>query len=269
MADQERRLSTVRLVEVGEGLPVRIDKLARRLNRLQTEWLFQVGGSVTSEALGNPDVGDHSYNAQNLHSQLRQFAQPGELVVGITHVRVAAKPSGARRFESDYFSIGDFSQVSVITLHRSVAEYRGPTVTLEQYLGHLLVGEILMLSAGVNLSHTASKHCVFDECQDRTTLRDCIDRAWICEDCVAKLKQRNVGTRVIEAAGGVLRWSKRNHLSFVLRFTLSHPITSLCVGTAFGWYISAVIQPDRAVEVGLAAALSVLGVAVYARWFMK
>ena len=254
---------------MGERLPVRIDKLARRLNGMQDAWRFQVVGSITPEVLGNPDVGDHSYNAQNLHTHLRPFAEAAEVIVGITHVRVAAKPAGSKRFESDYFSIGDFSQVSVITLHKSVAEYRGPTVTLDQYLAHLLVSEVLMLFAKINLCHTASKHCVFDECQDRSTLRDCIERAWVRERCVARLKEQNVGTAVIEAAGRVLRWAKRNQWSFVLKFTAGHAITGFCVGTALGWYISEFVKPERAVEVAVAVAVPVLAVAVYARWFMK
>jgi len=268
MADQ-RRLQAVGLVEMGERLPVRIDKLARRLNGMQDAWRFQVVGSITPEVLGNPDVGDHSYNAQNLHAHLHQFTNTADVIVGIAHVRLAAKPAGSKKVESDYFSIGDFAQVSVITLHGSVADYRGPTVTPEQYLAHLLVGEVLMLFAKINLSHTASRHCVFDECQDRSTLRDCIERAWLCEPCVARLKERNIGNAVIEAAGRVLRWAKRNQWGFVLKFTAGHAITSFCVGTALGWYVSEFVKPERAVEVAIVLAVPVLAVAVYARWLMK
>ncbi len=131
----EHRRIMVGLVEVGEPLPLKLEKLARRLNSLQSEFGFQVIDSITNEALGNPDVGDHSYNATSVFSKLSRFAGKSDcLIIGVTKVRVAAKPAGAKRFETDYFSISDFSQLAIISTHQSVTGFRGSTVNMDQYV---------------------------------------------------------------------------------------------------------------------------------------
>jgi hypothetical protein len=267
----EHRQPLVGLVEMGEPLPLNLLSLARRLNRLQSACRFHVVGSITAEALGDPDVRDHSYDAQNLQERLSQFSSvdsPGFLV-GVTNVRLAAKPAASRRFETDYFSLSDFSKVAVISTHHSIAQFRGPTVTMDQYVGHLLMCELLMLIAKKNLSHTSNRLCLFDECEDRSALKMCIDNASICPTCVAALKQNNVSTDTIQSALRVLRWCRRNQWSFVIRFTLSHPVTALSVGTALGWYSSAFVSARHATEFATLTLVPVLLVAAYARFVMK
>jgi len=184
-------------------------------------------------------------------------------------VRLAAKPTGYKRFEPDYFSLSDFSRTSVITVHQRVAVLRGETVSVEQYVTHVLVGELLMMTAKRNLAHTASKKCVFDECQDRSTISDCIERAWVCQECMAELKRANVDDDTIREATKLLVWCKRNQLSYVGKFTTAHPLTNLVVGTAVGGYFSDFIHNANAVVIAIALLAPVVSVAIYARWFKK
>ncbi len=131
------------------------------------------------------------------------------------------------------------------------------------------MGELLILIAKKNMSHTVSKQCLFDECENRSELYECIKNASICPECVAKLKGKNVNHHAIESALCVLRWCKRNQWSFVGRFTVSHSVTALSVGTALGWYASTFVIREWAWVLALVTLTPVLFLVAYARFVLK
>jgi hypothetical protein len=51
-----------------------------------------------------------------------------------------------------------------------------------------LLSELLNLLALDDLCHAEIDHCLFDDCVDRATIKDAIEKSWICEKCMAKLK---------------------------------------------------------------------------------
>jgi hypothetical protein len=156
----------------------------------------------------------------------------------------------------------------VLSVNEKAAKHRGPVVTPEQYLAHLLVGELLMMTAKNDLCHTAPRRCVLDDCEDRELLRDCIEAARICSQCLGKLKRHNVANSTIQAATMILRWARQNRYPFVLKFTLTHQLTALCVGIIIGWSLSFVTS-DNVVRVVVIFTLPIFAVAAYARWVAK
>lgn len=271
MRGPEHQHLSIGLCDIGEQLPLSLLKLCRTLNRQQNEFRFRVVGCITPEVLGRPDVRDIAYSATRLHELLRNsgVADKCDYLVGVTHVQLAAKPPGSRKFDIPYFSLSDFSHVAVISVHDSVAQCRGPTVNLYQYVAHLLVCELLILIAQVDLSHTEQRRCLFDDCVNLSDLRYCIDSASICTASITDLKKRNVSDARIHAAQMVLRWCSRNLLPFVVRFGVTHPVSTFCMGSALGWYLSAALTINAWWAVLGIALIPPFAISCYARLAMK
>ena len=265
-----RRHVRVGLIDVGEQLPFDLSRLAERLNREQAEFRFQVLGVMTAAVLGPPTVKDRAYEASAVHQGLKALGRRRECdyMIGVTHVRIEAKPPGSTRFEP-YFSLGDFAEAAIVSVHPSMARCRGPTMTMDQYVAYLLMCETLILTAGRDLSHTVNRRCLFDECQDRYELRHCIESGTICNECKTELEESNVPHAAVNACLQVLKWCRSKRWRFVGRYTVSHPLTALSIGTGLGWYTSAFVPAEQVWTVLGVAAVPIVLVGLYARLWAK
>jgi len=263
---------SVGLVELGDRLRLNLDRLACDLNKLQCQYRFQVAGSVPRMPLDM--LRNRAYNFRTLHSGLRDFGQtpPYDYVVGVTDQRVAGEEDG-QTYEN-YYSRSDFEgtwgwKVGVITVHKKVAQHRGPRKTMYQYLGFLLMCEVLILRAKKDLSRPMGDYSLFDETEELEMLSDCIDAAFISDQSKKELLEAGVRQCDIEAAESVLPWCKRNHWGPCLKYALSHPLLTAGLSAAIGWGAGAYLTQDYLPYV-VAAVFAGFGVALlHGRFWLK
>jgi hypothetical protein len=268
MAQSSRENKIIGLVDLGEKLPIKLDHLADRLNGLQDEFHFKVLDAITESCMGEPDHKDVFFSIEKLNELLRKHRQRSEctFLAGVTHVRIGCTLSGETQFREDFFSLSDIKSVAVLTINKAVACHRGPVASLEQYLAHLLVCELLILSARKDLCHPLGSGCLFHDCDERSEMCTCIEEAMICSGCRSKLENCNVSKVVIDASMRILRWSKKRQLRIIAQQTLFHPVVTL----VFGAFLSVLLY-SMAVKIGLWQAgaivpLAILCVEGYHRW---
>lgn len=235
----------VALLDLGERLRLKLPLIARKLNSLQHTFHFEPIDSVTLEALGEPDVDDQFYSVQGLFTKIksrRDFSR-FDFIVGVTDLLIT-DPEEAQPGEKRYFSQSDYEKLSVISANGSILEFKSALKDEYQYVAYLAMCELLITLIGTkgrDLPHTAPKRCLFDECEDRKTLKECIEEGYICPDCLVTLKHNGVSNRIIDDVQNVLRWCKKNKVMISMRHTATDPWFMLIVGAAITllatWFI--------------------------------
>jgi hypothetical protein len=230
----------VGLVDIGEDLPFNVQRLATKLNSLQLAFHFQEAGVITAQVQGDPDIEEEWYDTTRLLELISAKADSNQLdfIIGLTRSKITNKLELSTKPDKDYFSMSDFKKLSVISVNGKVLKYNPKHKSIEAYVAHLIIGELLINLSRENLSHLGEVLCVLNECEDRDTLSDCIKAGRICTACVAKLKEKNVGDSVIASAKKVLSWSTRNTWGYSVKNILLHPVPSLAFGVGLGWFTS-------------------------------
>jgi hypothetical protein len=236
---------TVGLIDVGGRLPVSLKKLAKKLNSRQKSFLFVVADRVPISKLGLPDIKDWWYDVESLFKILRdQNSAEYQFVVGITHVNFT-QPGNDETQEISYFSLSDKKQVSVVCAGQKMLGYNSPLKDAYQYLSYMIVTELLINMTRYDLSHQFQDYCLFDDCVDRSTFRDCIDHGYICTVCENKLRTFAViSEQLIDDVKKVLSWCKRNTTRGVIRDIFTKPITTLIIGAYVGWAAQTVFTKE-------------------------
>lgn len=230
---------SVALVDLGESLPIRLDDLASSLNALQSGFDFTHVGTVTLEAVGDPDVDEVWYSTRLLFNVLRSLVQTNEfdLVVGITHLALARTDDNGKEIDRNYFSLSDLDKLSVVSTHQNVMLHKSPWRTDLQYVAYLVIGELLINLTRKDLMHLMANNCLFDDCVDRSRLAQCMDRSHICNACRSKLKRDNVSEKLISDVESVLGWCKKTTAKLALTYSVGHPLTAFFLGIGLGWFL--------------------------------
>ena len=235
----------VGMVDLGEDLPIRIPVLCRKLNSLQKSLGFHHAGIITTERLGAPDVGGRYYSARRVFSVLAKCGFPGrsEFAAGLTRHMLMDEPRDGTHQRIECFSMSDFKTLSVIGLGRGMTRHRSPTKTIYQYAAYLTMCELLQNMVGASLSHEMPRFCLFDECEDRPSLGDCMDRHRICSRCVPRLERGNVPKAVLDDVQRVLNWCGGVTILSAARQALQCQGTSIAMGVGLGW-LAGKMLPD-------------------------
>jgi hypothetical protein len=234
----------VALLDAGERLRVKLPLLVRKLNSLQHSFLFEAADSMTLETLGEPDVEYEFYSVQSFYTKLkaRRDYRKFDYMIAITDLKIT-DPQEVQLRDKRYFSTGDKHKLAVVSANRSVLEFASPLKDEYQYVAYLVMCELLLNIVGTHdeLLHAAPRRCLFDECNDLTSLKECIEDGSICPHCFVKLKDNNISDRILEDVNTVLIWCKKNRIIISLRHTASDPWFILIVGAAVAlpatWYI--------------------------------
>ena len=236
-------MTTVALVDLGENLSIDLSKLAYKLNSLQSTWLFEVVDARPN--IGDPHDEDIWYRIDRLWLELGDHptAQAFDVIIGLTHVRLANHDPALKAPERDYFCLSDQNRLVVIT--EAMQQWNAQNKDLYQYFSYLTMGELLTVMAKIDLFHQSKELCLFDDCADRAEFSRAIHRGKISPGCRQALQDANVTDEAIEDALRVLRWCRRNTTERALKITLHDPYVSLIVGTAVGWAGGAFIGSER------------------------
>lgn len=260
-------MRTVGLVDLGENLLIKLSRLAKRLNRVQKTFQFNVLDARPN--IGPADVSDQWNDVQKLFQQLCSVhgAQSVNFIVGVTHVRITDPDETEGRAEKDYFSKSDGRKFTVIT--EAMGRHNSPRKSNYQYCAYLIVEGLLINMCQTSLTHLDVRYCLFDECEDRAEFRECIDRGQICKWCEAKLKEYGTDDQTLKDVKKVLYWCKRDTLSSSILGTFQTPWVTLVLGASLGWLLRNFVQTSYWPSVvAVTAAVLFLGV-TYNRWIRR
>lgn len=261
---QQMRKTQIALVDMGEKLPIRLRKLARKLSSKLKQFEFSVE-SITSSKIGDPTIQSEWHDVEVLFNKLREHPRTAtyDILLGLTHYKITEKDPPPDPSRKDYFSLSDHEKVGLISLNESVSQYRPPAKNLYQYAAFLLVCELLNVLARQDMMHTAANFCLFDECEDRAALRQGMKKGEICTKCKSRLADASIPQDVIKQVTRVLRWCKHNSLRHVLASTARNPLTTLALGTIMGWAAKSYISQGQFLFLLVPALIIISLVSVY------
>ena len=244
---EEMNMKKVALVDLGERLQLDLHTLAQCLNKKQSIFNFAYSEDIPTEAIGNPTVDDQWYDAKHLLTILQSRIQTGtfDFIIGITRHKITVQGDSVNRIDRDYFSLSNMSNSSIISVNNSVTKYNSASKTLCQYVCFLIMCELLINLARFNLTHTSTDYCLFDECEDRSTIAQGIDNAYICPTCIAKLKSHTVSQHIIDAAQDVLKCCRRRSSNYAIIQTIKNSFAMLAIGTCLGWIIRSFLVAEH------------------------
>jgi len=225
---------TIGLIDVGENLNIDLDRLARKLNKLQSSFEFSHENAVPLSSLGDPDEDLQWYHFEHIFKVLSSHPQVSKLdyLAGITHVRTTRQMRDeGDNINKDYFSFSDKKKLIAISLNQNVTIFNSQSKNLDQYTIFCLMSELLCIMAKKSLYHKTNEDCLFDECVDRATFATGINESRICVGCMARLKERGIGNKQINDTRKILEWCRRNigKASWYGR-TIRNPLTCLFFG---------------------------------------
>jgi hypothetical protein len=238
----------VALLDLGEQTSVNLDNLARKLNSLQSSFMFTIVAPITLAKIGDPTIETDFvtwYEFEPLFDLLRHhdcFAQY-RYVIGVTHLPMTEKAEDREKDRGAYFSLSDQDKVAVVSLNERVTIYNSPLKSIDQYLSYLILCELLIMLCKHDLIHTLNNFCLFDDCVDRPNFSGCIEQGKICERCHSHLKDYGLGQKLLADVFKVLKWCRTNSVSESIKKTALHPLTMLFLGFVFGWF-SPLVDPQ-------------------------
>jgi hypothetical protein len=246
----------VGLVDLGDYLPFRLSKLARKLNSLQANFDFEELDAITSDSLGPPDVEGKWHDVPRLWEKIvPPDGSPFAYVIAVTHCRITNTHEIDDTCDKDYFSLGDKKRVAVISMNPAVLKFNSPRKDVTKYLAFLVIGELLLLHTKGHSYHSDNTPCLFNNCEDRDLFQVCIDAGSICPACEAALTRMNVSTAMRESARQIVLWASTNSWRDAILASLSHPAGALCIGVGLGWFTAYYVSKAFYVWMALATFL--------------
>ncbi len=229
----------VGLIDMGERLPLNVRNLAKTLNRLQTSYQFNDAGVITSDALGEPDIEGKWYDIPRLAALAKDRASGRfDFLVGITNCRITHTREDPVSSDRDYFSRSDFREVAIMSVNKSLLKYHPTGKSILQVAAFLLISEVAIMTAKTDLNHFDNPYCVFNECEDRNLLADCIESGEICHRCESIMNKANIPNSTIASLRSILEWCSKNSWGHACAKTIQNPATLLIAGTGIGWFTS-------------------------------
>jgi hypothetical protein len=93
--------------------------------------------------------------------------------------------------------------------------------------------------------HTATKGCLFDDCEDRGDFSKGMQKGEICVDSHVKLNNAGIGDELINEFSKVLEWCKHNSFGYAIQEAIKNPWATLAFGTCAGWVSSKFLEDPK------------------------
>lgn len=216
-----QRSRMIALVDIGELLPISLQRVARRLNSLQTG-LFRF--DVVTPAVKKLGVPDrlHGYSNGLLFNSIgtRIKESDYDFVIGVTH----------HRLDEDRFNRHSEKEGLGVVTVADASEYMPRGKTLEQYLCYLILCEAFCLVGREHFEHDDVSYCLFDMCHVKRDLLICLARPHICTRCEQRLRNAGFSQQDIERGKQVLAYVGKTRLWDVCKEIVAHPIIGLLGG---------------------------------------
>lgn len=200
-----------------------IKGLCSKLNRIQDFYQFVYLGS--SETIPAPDLLHNRHSFRQLEELFyRLYSSPQENSYDVLLTQ--------KRMEEDYFSKFR-KRLGLVSSSDTDLILRDTKKSVEKFFAFLIVDVLGWIQ--FNAEHDADEEdvgCLFDGCYDsRSTIVLGLNHCIICNNCIDRLKAKNIPNEQLEAITEVLSWVKRSPISSYFKWVLS--ISLLVIGSAF------------------------------------
>lgn len=231
------------IIDLGEQLPL-LDSLIARLDRIQSSFFFEKGLPITSAVLGEPNVDDEWYGKKKLLDLIAAKADQSKyaFLVAVTNVKMTDEAEKNSKPDKDYFSISNKKNIAVISVNQKVYKRASAGTKIVQFVAYLAIFELFTMFIKRTLTHFNSVPCLFNECEDRDFIAECIDSGKICAACRAVLKEQNVSDQMLKDAEKIIRWCSRETTLSSLTAPFRNPIVTLVFGAALGWVLKTYVN---------------------------
>jgi hypothetical protein len=259
-------LKKVVLTDLGGNLSVDSHKFAKALNRRQKYKSFFFEAAALISPLGDPDLAGTWYYFKSLFKKIRESLNSSnyDFAVGITHVRATEPEEAKKKKDKDYFPLSDISNWKISVITEAMASYKPESKTLEQYIAYLLMCNLLTCQGQYDPTHEEPRYCLFDDCEDRYTIRRGIEKGTICSYCKENLSRHNVDQQMLSDVKKILNWCRKNSTSYDLINIGEKPLSALMLGSGITG-VSAFFIANHSQYV---LCLSLVAISVPLLWFI-
>jgi hypothetical protein len=218
-------------VDSREDIPLK--RVINKLNSLQT--LFQY-------KIVNPPMSLDEYDLRHLYSDKIYFEtmahriEKSPLKWAITIVSEELEDGSFNRHNQE----AGFGVISV----KHYKEYLPSGRNLDQYLAFLILCESFCLVSGQHLEHHLRKFCLFDICDDKNDLIECIRISFIHEACKTKIIDAGFKESDILEAEKILAFVRKPDTFYKINKFISSPLISLQIGIFLGLLPSLLLTVD-------------------------
>lgn len=250
----------VGIVDLGEHLGPLVSSLLKELNTRQSSFHFEKAQTITAAVMGEPDVDNEWYDKPRLLELIESKVDSKnfDFLVAITDAKITVESEKTGKPDRDYFSYSNKKSIAVISVSPKVFNHSSPGTEVTQYAAFLIIFELIVMYTNKELSHFNPEPCLFNECEDRDFIGDCIDTGKICATCLGKLKERNVPDEMIDDAHKLMKWTSRRTTSNALVKPFKNPIVTIVLGAGIGWLLKTSVGQQYAVWVILVAVTPLL-----------
>jgi len=233
-------------VPFATGRKFKLDRFVETLNDLQDSFEFVCEDD-------HWDLG--TYDATHLYRNERYFKRLVE-----TRERRdwdAAIAITAEELENGVFNVHRESAcVGVVTANR-FKDYLPPGGTLYRYLAYLVICETLCLLARRQFEHREYKLCLFDMCERKSDLKDCLAAPTIHPDCLVRLRTAFHEPQ-IDDVYKILGYVGTSSLWKLVMRGVSEPGSGFLLGAIVALATSVVVELSVAAALIVAAGVMVL-----------
>lgn len=202
---------------------VPIGALVRRLNSLQTLFHYQVIDPPL--ILGEYDE-RHLYNDQTYYDAIAKRIANSPIKWGIAIVSEELQEGSFNRHN-------EVTGCGVITV-KHYKEYIPNGHSLDQYLAFLILCESFCIVCGQHLEHHMRCYCLFDMCDDKHDLIECIRKSFIHEDCEQKIFAAGFTHEDFSEAEKILSFARRANTNYKFAKFASRWYVTLELGVLIG-----------------------------------
>ncbi|MHB8579338.1 MAG: hypothetical protein ACYDA4_05695 [Ignavibacteriaceae bacterium] len=222
------------LVNIGENLPVNLDSLVKKLNKLQNIFIFNNAFSISVDKIGKPDREQwYDYRKLILSISNESRSDNFDYLIGLTRFPITDIKEFEELQEVDYFSQSDYKKHCIISISPSVKKYLSKDKDWYQYVAYTLMCELLIVMCKKDLSHPEQKLCLFDECDNRIEIQACMDKGIICDQDKYIIRSI-VDPQIVPEVEKILNWCRIKRWRTALKNTIVHPLVTLYIGAALG-----------------------------------
>jgi hypothetical protein len=216
---RQRRPFQIALLDLGQLTNLNIPQLAQKLNSLQQ--IFHYAAVTPVDNLGDYDeLHWHSYEKLFSLVHSHTIGTKFRYGIGIIH----------ERLPRDSFNFHDIERGTGVITVADAEQYNPPGKTLEQYAAYLILCETFNLVGGIEFEHPEVHYCLFDLCQTKANLINCIKKARIEDDCLVQLGRAGFNENDIVAAKMILNFVAKTNVTNVILKSLNNPIVGILCG---------------------------------------
>jgi hypothetical protein len=240
-------------VPFATGRKFKLDRFVETLNELQGSFEFICEDDHWE--FGTYDA-THLYRNERYFERLVQTRQrrDWDAAIAIT----------AEELQNGVFNTHrESASVGVITANR-FKEYLPPGGTLYRYLAYLVMCETLCLLARRQFEHREYKLCLFDMCEKKSDLKDCLAAPTIHADCLTRLRSAGITEQQIDDVYKILGYVGTSSLGKLVTRGVSEPGSGFLLGGVVALAASVVVA--LSISAALIVASGVMLLFLFVMW---